>query len=158
MGHLLLVALWTGEFELGLGHVLGHVVVVYGRLGDEALGAFLALVDRLFLWLSLDVRVRVRLLVFEQMEQEVKMAYYRQEQDLKLRHMREEHDIRLRQQRREHEARLGIYSLKGCGLNGSIQEQSSAKCNAKADYNNVHEGPGPSTSAEGALALNAACN
>nr|XP_016927687.1 uncharacterized protein LOC108008361 [Drosophila suzukii] len=95
---------------------------------------------------------------FEQMEQEVKMAYYRQEQDLKLRHMREEHDIRLRQQRREHEARLGIYSLKGCGLNGSIQEQSSAKCNAKTDYNNVHEVPGPSTSAEGALALNAACN
>ncbi|XP_017070354.1 uncharacterized protein LOC108107363 [Drosophila eugracilis] len=94
---------------------------------------------------------------FEQMEQEVKMAYYRQEQDLKLRHMREEHDIRMRQQRREHEARLGIYSLKGCGLNGSIQEQSSAKCNAKADYNNVHE-VGPSTSAEGALALNAACN
>ncbi|XP_016972580.1 uncharacterized protein LOC108039915 [Drosophila rhopaloa] len=94
---------------------------------------------------------------FEQMEQEVKMAYYRQEQDLKLRHMREEHDIRLRQQRREHEARLGIYSVKGCGLNGSIQEQSSAKCNAKADYNNVHE-VGPSTSAEGALAPNAACN
>ncbi|XP_017061986.1 nuclear receptor corepressor 2 [Drosophila ficusphila] len=94
---------------------------------------------------------------FEQMEQEVKMAYYRQEQDLKLRHMREEHDIRLRQQRREHEARLGIYALKGSGLNGSIQEQSSAKCNAKADYNNVHE-VGPSTSAEGALALNAACN
>ncbi|KAI8039858.1 hypothetical protein M5D96_007283 [Drosophila gunungcola] len=96
---------------------------------------------------------------FEQMEQEVKMAYYRQEQDLKLRHMREEHDIRLRQQRREHEARLGIYSLKGSGLNGSIQDQSSAKCNAKADYNNVHEA-GPSTSAEGALALNtaAACN
>ncbi|XP_016029491.2 uncharacterized protein LOC6736096 [Drosophila simulans] len=94
---------------------------------------------------------------FEQMEQEVKMAYYRQEQDLKLRHMREEHDIRLRQQRREHEARLGIYSLKSGGLNGSIQDQSSAKCNAKADYNNVHE-VGPSTSAEGALALNAACN
>lgn len=94
---------------------------------------------------------------FEQMEQEVKMAYYRQEQDLKLRHMREEHDIRLRQQRREHEARLGIYTLKSGGLNGSIQDQSSAKCNAKADYNNVHE-VGPSTSAEGALALNAACN
>ncbi|XP_017024720.1 transcriptional regulator ATRX homolog [Drosophila kikkawai] len=95
---------------------------------------------------------------FEQMEQEIKMAYYRQEQDLKLRHMREEHDIRLRQQRREHEARLSIYSLKSSGLNGSIQEPSAAKCNAKADYNNVHDVAGPSTSAEGALALNAACN
>ncbi|KAH8234179.1 hypothetical protein KR038_002822 [Drosophila bunnanda] len=95
---------------------------------------------------------------FEQMEQEIKMAYYRQEQDLKLRHMREEHDIRLRQQRREHEARLGIYSLKSSSHNGSIQEPSAAKCNAKADYNNVHDVVGPSTSAEGALALNAACN
>ncbi|XP_017147583.1 uncharacterized protein LOC108159112 [Drosophila miranda] len=100
----------------------------------------------------------------EQMEQEIKMAYYRQEQDLKLRHMREEHDIRLRQQRREHEARLGIYSLKCSGLNGSIQEQMplpSAKCNAKMDYNNVHmdgDTVKPSTSAEGKLALSAACN
>lgn len=103
---------------------------------------------------------------FEQMEQDIKLAYYRQEQDLKLRHMREEHDIRLRQQRREHEARLGVYALKGSGLNGSgngsIQEQgSSSKCNAKADYNNVHEigqtplGTPPSTNADGALA---ACN
>ncbi|KAH8321489.1 hypothetical protein KR074_006368 [Drosophila pseudoananassae] len=103
---------------------------------------------------------------FEQMEQDIKLAYYRQEQDLKLRHMREEHDIRLRQQRREHEARLGVYASKGSGLNengnGSIQEQgSSPKCNAKVDYNNVHEigqaplGTPPSANAEGALA---ACN
>ncbi|KAH8269483.1 hypothetical protein KR018_003896 [Drosophila ironensis] len=101
---------------------------------------------------------------FEQMEQETKLAYYRQEQDLKLRHMREEHDIRLRQQRREHEARLSVYACRGSGLNGngSIQEQSSStatKCNAKADYNNVHEsGQAPlaaSATEEGALA---ACN